>query len=222
MTGNAYEWLGEAQSAGWSWGTLPPQGYASIICLQAGVQGAGGYGHVGVVESINSDGSVRTSNYDWSPNIGNSVVTYVTFSPGRGVSFLWLSNAANIPVGQKLVNTVATALQGAGTTFSLASNATVATTLSAFDSLFALDNPFIFDTSGIQDSVLGVSFTDPAKWLMQFGVNVWNDFRAISLRLTFLFLGVYVLFKVLDHFLDISGTVSKVANQAKSLAPLFM
>lgn len=83
--GNANEWAGGASSAGWNVSSSPH--YPSIIVLQAGVQGAGGYGHVAVVEKINSDGSVYTSNMNW--NGGWGAISYVTFHPGPGVSFVW-------------------------------------------------------------------------------------------------------------------------------------
>ena len=83
--GNAYQWSGGAAAAGWNVSSRPH--VPSIIVLQAGTQGAGGYGHVAVVEGINSDGSVRTSNMNWSGGWGT--VSYVNFTPGPGVSFVW-------------------------------------------------------------------------------------------------------------------------------------
>lgn len=83
--GNAYQWAYQASAYGWVNSTSPH--VPSVIVLQAGVQGAGGYGHVAVVESINSDGSVTTSNWNWAGNWANT--TYVRFTPGSGVSFVW-------------------------------------------------------------------------------------------------------------------------------------
>jgi surface antigen len=83
-TGNAYQWSAGAAASGWVVSSTPK--VPSIIVLQPGVQGAWGVGHVAVVERINSDGSVYTSNMNWS---GWDVVSYVTFTPGPGVSFVW-------------------------------------------------------------------------------------------------------------------------------------
>lgn len=83
--GNANQWTSGAYNNGWVVSGTPK--VYSIIVLQAGVQGAGYYGHVAVVEHINSDGSVLTSNWNWAGNWGRT--TYVTFSPGSGVSFIW-------------------------------------------------------------------------------------------------------------------------------------
>ncbi|QBD79217.1 CHAP domain-containing protein [Ktedonosporobacter rubrisoli] len=83
--GNANQWASGAANAGWTVSGTPK--VYSIIVLQAGVQGAGWYGHVAVVEHINSDGSVLTSNWNWAGNWART--TYVTFRPGPGVSFIW-------------------------------------------------------------------------------------------------------------------------------------
>jgi surface antigen len=86
--GNAYQWKDGALSApGWIVSSTPHM--PSIIVLQPGVQGAGGYGHVGVVERVNPDGSVYTSNMNWYANGGWDRISYWTFTPGPGVSFVW-------------------------------------------------------------------------------------------------------------------------------------
>ncbi|WP_151754610.1 hypothetical protein [Dictyobacter vulcani] len=60
--------------------------------LQAYTQGAGAYGHVGVVESgvsatsANANG-VNVSNMNW--NGGWNQVSYWKFHPGAGVTFVW-------------------------------------------------------------------------------------------------------------------------------------
>ena len=84
--GNAADWAYNAPGYGWHVGYTPRVG--SIIVLAPGVQGAGGYGHVAIVESINADGSVNTSNFNWG--FGDfGVLTYHTFYPGYGVTFVW-------------------------------------------------------------------------------------------------------------------------------------
>jgi surface antigen len=85
--GNAYQWVYGAPSAGWVVSATPK--VPSIIVLQPYVQGASGYGHVAIVERINPDGSVYTSNYNWYAGGGWDTLSYWTFRPGPGVSFVW-------------------------------------------------------------------------------------------------------------------------------------
>ncbi|MBO0793193.1 MAG: CHAP domain-containing protein, partial [Ktedonobacteraceae bacterium] len=83
--GNAYQWAAGASQYGWTVSSTPK--VPSIIVLQPGTQYASAaYGHVAVVERINSDGSVYTSNWNWGG--GYAQTTYVTFKPGPGVSFV--------------------------------------------------------------------------------------------------------------------------------------
>ncbi len=85
-SGNAYQWYAGALADGWDTSTTPH--IPSIVVLAPGVQGASAYyGHVAVAESMNADGSVRTSDWNWAGNWG--VTTYVNFTPGSGVHFVW-------------------------------------------------------------------------------------------------------------------------------------
>ena len=86
--GNAWEWAAGASASGWNVSSSPH--VPSIIVLQPGVQGAGSFGHVAVVERINSDGTVYTSNWNWYGN-GGGWATWSSwdFTPGPGVSFVW-------------------------------------------------------------------------------------------------------------------------------------
>lgn len=83
--GNAWQWIAGAQQYGWVVSSTPH--LHSIIVLQPNVEGAGWYGHVAIVEQVNADGSVLTSNYNWAG--AWATLTYVTFRPGPGVSFIW-------------------------------------------------------------------------------------------------------------------------------------
>ena len=85
--GNAYQWASGASAAGWIVSSTPH--VPSIIVLQPGVQGAGYFGHVAVVERINSDGSVFTTNMNWYDGGGWDRESVWTFRPGPGVLFLW-------------------------------------------------------------------------------------------------------------------------------------
>ena len=85
--GNAWQWKYGAIAAGWIVSTTPH--YPSIIVLQPGVQGASYYGHVAVVEKINPDGSVLTSNMNWYATGGWNHESKALFVPGPGVVFVW-------------------------------------------------------------------------------------------------------------------------------------
>jgi surface antigen len=85
--GNADQWAYGASSSGWIVSSKPI--VPSIIVLQPYVEGASYLGHVAVVERINSDGSVYTSNFNWYANGGYDILSYWTFTPGPGVSFVW-------------------------------------------------------------------------------------------------------------------------------------
>jgi surface antigen len=86
--GNADQWAsGASQTPGWVVSATPH--VPSIIVLQPWVQNAGPVGHVAVVERINSDGSVYTSNWNWYSNGGWAIESWVTFHPGPGVNFIW-------------------------------------------------------------------------------------------------------------------------------------
>ena len=87
--GNADQWAAGAQAAGWIVSSKPNLKGPSIMVLQPGAEGASHYGHIAVVEKVNSNGSVYTSNYNWFPNGGWDFLSYWTFTPGPGVSFVW-------------------------------------------------------------------------------------------------------------------------------------
>lgn len=82
--GNADEWAAGAEANGWTVSATPT--VPSIMALGDGVEGAGYYGHVGVVEGINSDGSVTVSSWNWAG--AGASTSYNTFYPAAGVSFL--------------------------------------------------------------------------------------------------------------------------------------
>ena len=92
LTGFAIPWSGNASA--WAYNAAGYGGWVvsdtprvpSIIVLQPGVQYASGWGHVAIVERINPDGSVYTSNYNV---VGWGVLSYATYHPGPGVSFVY-------------------------------------------------------------------------------------------------------------------------------------
>jgi surface antigen len=83
--GNANEWPYQAAAYGWVVSSTPH--LHSIMAFPPYVQGAGGYGHVAIVESINGD-AITTSNWNvygaaWA------TTTYLTNYAGSGVTFLY-------------------------------------------------------------------------------------------------------------------------------------
>ncbi len=92
-SGNAWQWVSGARAAGWNVSTTPH--VPSIIVLYPYTQGASGYGHVAVVENIVSNVTpitVVTSNMNWwAGNGGWDRESFVDFTVGYGVYFVWHS-----------------------------------------------------------------------------------------------------------------------------------
>lgn len=82
---NAYQWIDRANQFGWRVSYTPVKG--AVVVLQPYVQGAGGLGHVGIVEQINANGTISVSNTNWGANPYS--VTYTTVTPGAGVAFVY-------------------------------------------------------------------------------------------------------------------------------------
>jgi surface antigen len=82
--GNAYEWAYQAPAYGWVVSSTPH--VPSIMVFQAYVQGAGAYGHVAIVESVNGN-DITTSN--WNAGGAWATTTYLVNHPGSGVSFVY-------------------------------------------------------------------------------------------------------------------------------------
>jgi surface antigen len=82
---NASGWAADAANyPGWIVSSTPH--VPSIIVLQPGVQGALQFGHVAVVESMNPDGTVYTSGWNY---VGPGILSYVTYHTGPGTLFVW-------------------------------------------------------------------------------------------------------------------------------------
>jgi surface antigen len=90
-SGNAAQWVAGARQAGWNVSSDPHE--PSIIVLMPYVQGAYGYGHVAVVESVNDNASpvtVHTSNMNWFNGGGGwDKESSYDFTVGPGVYFVW-------------------------------------------------------------------------------------------------------------------------------------
>jgi surface antigen len=84
-SGNAADWAANASGySGWVVSSQPH--VPSLIVLQPGTQYASWAGHVAVVEKINSDGSLATTNWNVQ---GWGVFSWETYQSGPGVSFIW-------------------------------------------------------------------------------------------------------------------------------------
>lgn len=87
-SGNAYQWAYNATAyPGWVVSSTPH--VPSIVVFQPGVQYASSvYGHVGVLEAINPDGSLQTSNMNVAGYAFGTSVTLTNYA-GPGVSFVY-------------------------------------------------------------------------------------------------------------------------------------
>ena len=81
---DAWEWKFRAYQFHWRVSNKPTPG--AIIDLQPWTQGAYGFGHVAIVERVLRNGRVIASTMNWGAHPWR--VTYVTFAPGPGVSFI--------------------------------------------------------------------------------------------------------------------------------------
>jgi surface antigen len=84
---NAWQWTDRAYDFHWKVSHTPKIG--AIVDLQAWVQGAGGLGHVAIVEEILDNGHVIASNMNWGATPQN--VVNVEFVPNDGVTFITFS-----------------------------------------------------------------------------------------------------------------------------------
>lgn len=79
LWGNASNWAASASQAGFNVNNTPEVG--TIFQSAPGQNGAGAYGHVGVVESVNPNGTLTVSEMNW--NGGVNVKSYRTiYNPG--------------------------------------------------------------------------------------------------------------------------------------------
>lgn len=213
-SGDAWMWANGAKNANWQVQAFPPQGIPSIICLQ-GYAGQGleysadgmRYGHVGVVESVNSDGSVQTSNFNWSPHIKDRVVVYHRFVPGNGVSFIYASNSAVSSSRNSIIGT----LGSIASQVSIAPNADVTQFLFDVDQALQFTNPFI--PPDFSD------FFNPIAYLEAVSAQLWQDTTALIWRTIFLFLGFFLLYKVLSHFIDFAGIAQQTGGAVAQILP---
>ncbi len=200
-SGNANQWAGNAATYGWINAAVPPSA-PSIICLQGGVQGADASdGHVGVVEKVNSDGSVQTSDLNWGLTQQQlSQVRSITFQPGPGVSFIYAVDSSGAPLSGN--GSAPPASQSSplsivsGAVAQIPPNADVAAVLVALDTALAITNPFDV-TQSTEYTIFGVGIpgtSDPLTYVVDVLANIGYDFEAIIVRLLFIIIGLAVLF----------------------------
>ncbi len=226
--GNAGQWAMNCQGYGWRISSVPL--VPSIICLQPGVQLADPvFGHVGVVEQINADGSVTASNLNWGLTPAQRAqVSYVKFWPGSGVSFIY----AVLPNGQPAGNGQQpppnpgpgpgpgpgpTPGQGPKLPHPLAPDATIAAVFAAMDYALQITDPFNppADQISLGFGPLSTTITDPFSWFNGVMVNLYYDATAIWLRGVFLLVGAFLLFKVSAAFIDYGAIAGAIGNIVK-------
>lgn len=220
---DAHGWLAGAVAAGWQSSPYPPSGIPSIVVLQAGVQGADvTFGHVGIVEKINPDGSVYTSDLNWGQTAAaRSQVTHVTFRLGPGVNFVWASPDATAQQGSGNSSTwTAAAATALGT---LTPDASAAASLAHLDLVLELVSPF--DTSMYPSSditILGqdTGLQNPIDWFADVATNVIQDSTALILRTVFLVIGAIIIIKVAGSFIDYSAIGQTATSGFQSISGL--
>jgi lysozyme-like protein len=128
--------------------------------------------------------------------------------------------ALGLPGLEVPIQTVGTTIGSAKQILTLSSNASVAAFLNDLDGWCTLSNPFDIDTSAIQTTTLGGTFTNPIDWLNQFGNNLISDSVALILRTLFLIIGAYMIFRVIDHYLNISGMIEQTVSTVGKVGAL--
>ncbi len=86
--GNGKDWADRARAKGISTGTTPKIGAVAYWTT-----GGGGYGHVGWVDVVNSDGSVNTSNYN------GLTESFYTQDSARPEGYIYFSNTTQVAGG---------------------------------------------------------------------------------------------------------------------------
>ena len=87
--GNGAQWNDTAARLGYQVGRSPKPG--DVMCFEAGVHGSSGYyGHVAVVEQVNSDGSIliSQSGTGWMAVVTETISASELAAMGSGVSFI--------------------------------------------------------------------------------------------------------------------------------------
>jgi surface antigen len=207
---NAYQWLARAKDFGWNTGSAPPKGIPSIICLQ-GSAGQGiesTLGHVAIVEKINGDGSVITSDMNWNvgpilKTVNGYPVRQVVFRQGPGVSFIWAGGGI---MSGSVVNTSGGGNSSGGSSGASATptytpildqvHQTLVNVPGFYGIALALDKAEQFPgwVNLVDPSVqaFGVNF-DVIGWIRSLGATCTDNFMPSAIRTTLVGLGVFIL-----------------------------
>jgi murein DD-endopeptidase MepM/ murein hydrolase activator NlpD len=106
----------------------------------------------------------------------------------------------------------------------LAPNADVTQLLQALDAVLTVTNPFLVQQVTLDQltvpAVGSVSFPDPLSWIEGFGTNLVDDLIAVIVRSIFILIGVFILYKVVSHFIDF-GAIAETGIQAAKLGAMF-
>ncbi|SEV99436.1 CHAP domain-containing protein, partial [Aliicoccus persicus] len=85
--GNAHNWANAARSQGYSVNNTP-----SVGAIMVFAQGQGGansyYGHVAIVESVNGDGSINISEWNWTHGPWNKSVRTISASTVNSYNYI--------------------------------------------------------------------------------------------------------------------------------------
>jgi len=215
--GNAKDWAANAYAYGWEVSSEPV--VPSIICLQPGIQLADGIdGHVGVVQSINPDGSVTAVSLNWgTTQAERQQYTTHSFKPGPGVSFIYAVKFGNPVKGQSTTSPQAFV----GTVQQMISpNEDVVSLLVALDAALDIQNPF--DVTPKQDTLsagpVSLSISDPVDYVSKVATGIWYDLAAMSVRLIFIVIGALIMLKVSSAFIDYGAIAGAAQSAAKAAA----
>ncbi len=185
---NAYQWAGQAKTFGWNVSNSPPKGIPSIICLQGFTQGASSsLGHVAIVEKVNGDGSVSTSNMNWGAGpitqyAGGYPVRTVTFQQGAGVSFIW-AGGGSINAGGGSGGTYTPLLEQV--------HEVLVNTPGFYGMAEAIDLAEQFP--GWVDLTDHSNQWDVIGWIRSLGASISDNFVPFAIRFTLAALGTFIL-----------------------------
>ncbi len=85
--GNAHNWANAARSQGYSVTNSPSVG--AIMVFSQGQGGASSYyGHVAIVESVNGDGSINISEWNWTHGPWNKTVRTISASSVNSFNYI--------------------------------------------------------------------------------------------------------------------------------------
>lgn len=228
-SGNAKDWATLARKyQGWVVSNAPQAG--AIIVLQPGVQGADKtFGHVAVVEQVNLDLSVRTSDQNWA-GITYPNTTYVNFKLGAGVSFITVSNQSNSPIGSRgstpeQSDQVAALMNAIGAFFGGAPFVPIDSVLNQVHTTL-VDNPGFYGIALAIDEVnqfpgyqnLATGPFDVIGVIRSVGASVTDNSPAFFIRGTLVGLGLFILILLITKVALAVG--EPVLQGASAILPL--